>query len=76
MTGLPGSARLLLAVGVLAACALLTAGPAAAEPAPPPSAAVPALSVRGCTETGGSVWVDTQGRPWCVGGVYTGARLR
>lgn len=78
MTGLPGPARLFLAVGVLAAWPVLTATAAVAAPAPPPSAdapAAPGLSVRGCTETGGSVWLDTRGRVWCVGGVYTGARL-
>ena len=64
----------LLAAGP-AAAALLTAGPAAAEPAPPPSAAAPALSVRDCAATGGSVWRDDRGHAWCVGGVFTGARL-
>jgi hypothetical protein len=78
VTGLPGPARLFLAVGVLAAWPVLTATAAVAAPAPPPSAdapAVPGRSGRGCTETGGSVWLDTHGRAWCVGGVYTGARL-
>lgn len=76
MTGLSGSARPLLAVGVFAASSVLTATAAAAAPAPPPSAGASALSVRDCAATGGSPWLDALGRAWCVGGVYTGTRLR